>query len=62
MFYDRGLQTFLSEDHISYNATVGGPVIIRNVFVSGYVVHSTKSPYVRNNIVLPLLIKMSSQG
>jgi len=31
---NRGLQTFLSEGHISYYATVQGPDILRNVIVS----------------------------
>jgi len=33
----QGLQTFVSEGHISYSATVRGSGIFRNVIVSGYV-------------------------
>jgi len=33
----QGLQTFLSEGHISYYATVRGPDILPNEIVSGYV-------------------------
>jgi len=33
----QGLQTFLSGDHISYNTTVRGQDILRNVIVSGYI-------------------------
>jgi len=35
--YPRGLQTFLSEGHISYHTTVPGPDILRHAIVSGYV-------------------------
>ena len=34
---NRGLQTFLSEDHTSYYTTVRGPDTLLNVIVSGYV-------------------------
>jgi len=33
----QGLQTFLSENHTSYYATLRGPDILRNVIVLGYV-------------------------
>jgi len=33
----QGLQTFLSDGHINYYTTFGGPGILRNVIVSGYV-------------------------
>jgi len=36
-FYTRGLQTFLSEGHISYYRTYRGPGILRNVIVLGHV-------------------------
>jgi len=32
-----GLQTFLSEGHISYYTTVRGPDILHDVIVSGFV-------------------------
>jgi len=35
--YSRGLQTFLSEGHISYFTTIRGPDILRNVAFSGFV-------------------------
>jgi len=34
---NKGLQTFLSEGHISFYTKVGGPDIFRNVIFSGYV-------------------------
>jgi len=34
LLYSRGLQTFLSEGHISYYTTVRGPEILRTVIVS----------------------------
>jgi len=37
LIYYRCLQTFLSEGHICYYATVRGPDILHNVIVSGYV-------------------------
>jgi len=38
----RGLQTFLSEEHISNYTTIRGPDMLTNVNFAGYV-HSTKS-------------------
>jgi len=35
--YNRDLQTFLSEGHISCYTTVRGPDILHNVIASGYV-------------------------
>jgi len=38
LFWCRGLQTFLSGDHISYYTTLGGQDILRDVIVSGCVI------------------------
>ena len=42
----RGLQTFLSEDHISYYTTARGSDILRNV-IFWDMLHSTKSTMLR---------------
>jgi len=36
LVYNSGLQTFLSEDHITYYTTFREQDILRNVIVSGY--------------------------
>jgi len=37
MLYMRGLQTFLSEDHISHHTAIRGLDILRYEIVTGYV-------------------------
>jgi len=54
--YNKSLQTFLSEGHVSYYTAVGLPDILCNVIVSGYVTFDQIDKHFRNELFLKLLL------